>query len=130
MTLPLFNGFRTRNKVHEARARLEKLDHQKILLQDGLALQIQYVFLQMQGAAKQESATGQALEAASENRSLTARAYQAGMKEVQDLVEAQLMEAFMNAQYQKIRYDHARARAQLDLVVGTEVHQVIRETQK
>lgn len=126
MELPVFNGFRTRNQVKEARARLGKLEGQKVLLREGLALQVQYLFLQMGRAQEQEEAAGEALNAAEDNRRLTVRAYQSDLMEVQDVVAAQLMEAFAVAQYQKVRYDHLGARAHLELVIGQEMENLVR----
>ena len=119
--LPLFSGFRTRNQVKEARARLDKLSEQKILLREGLALQVQYVFLQMASAQEQQQALKDALTAAEENRSLTERAYQFELVEEKDLIESQIIESFMKAQYQKILYDHIETQAHLDFIVGEKV---------
>lgn len=119
--LPLFSGFRTRNQVKEARARLDKLSEQKILLREGLALQVQYVFLQMASAQEQQHALKDALTAAEENRSLTERAYQFELVEEKDLIESQIIESFMKAQYQKILYDHIETQAHLDFIVGEKV---------
>jgi len=127
MELPVFNGFRTRNQVKEARARLEKLKGQEVLLREGLALQVKHVFLQLTRAREQEAAAGGALKAAEDNRRLTVRAYQDDLMEVQDVVTAQLMESFMVAQYQMVRYDHLEARAHLELVVGEEMDRLLRD---
>lgn len=41
--------------------------------------------------------------------------------ETEDVIRAQLVEAFMSAQHYKMRYDHVALQARLDLVVGTEL---------
>jgi len=125
MELPLFNGFLTRNQIREARARLEQLEHQQVLLREGLALQVKALFLQLMRAQKQEEAAGAALQAAADNRRLNVRAYQDDLVEMQDVIEAQLMESFMRAQYQLVRYRYAETRAQLELVVGREVDRLL-----
>ena len=125
LELPLFNGFRTRNRVREARARLSKLEGQQVLLREGLALQVKYLFLQLARTQEQEAAALEALKAAEDNRRLNVRAYQDDLVEVQDIVEAQLIESFMIAQYEKVRYDHVEARAHLELVVGTEIDDLL-----
>jgi outer membrane protein len=43
MELPIFQGFLTYNRVKEARARLRKMEEEKILLREGIALQIKDV---------------------------------------------------------------------------------------
>ncbi|NIA30277.1 MAG: TolC family protein [Actinobacteria bacterium] len=119
--VPLFAGFRTRNRVKEARLRLDKLQEQKILLREGLALQVQYVFMQMVSTQEQQKALKDALDDAEENRILTERAYQFELVDEKNLIESQIIESLMKAQYQKILYDHIKTQAHLDYVVGEKV---------
>jgi outer membrane protein len=125
LELPVFSGFRTTYEVKEARARLEKLREEKVLLREGIALQIKHLFITMMSAQDQKKASGEAAKAAEENRDLNERAYQEELVETKDVIEAQLVESFMKAQYQKALYDHIEARAQLDLVVGKEVSRLL-----
>jgi len=125
MELPLFRGFRTQGEVQEARARLGRLKEQKVLLREGLALQVKDVFLQMTRALAQEGAMAAAAQAAQENRDLHERAYQEELVETKDVIEAQLVESLMQANYEKTRYDHVEAQARLDFVVGSEVSAVL-----
>ena len=125
MQVPVFDGFLTRGRIREAKARLQQLQHQQILLREGLALQTKAVFLALMRAQSQEAASRDALTAASDNRRLNARAYQDQLVEVQDVIQSQLTESLMRAVYEKIRYDHWQARAQLELVVGEEIGRLI-----
>jgi outer membrane protein len=93
MELPVFAGFRVRNQVREARARLDRLKHQEVLLREGLAIKVKHYFLKMAGTQNQEVATGEALKAARDNRDLNQRAYQHDLVEIQDVIEAQILEA-------------------------------------
>ena len=88
MQVPVFDGFLTKGRIREAKARLEQLKHQKILLREGLALQTKAVFLALMRAQSQEAASGDALSAASDNRRLNARAYQDQLVEVQDVIQS------------------------------------------
>ncbi len=126
MEFSIFDGFLTRNKVREARTRVRKLEQEKALLQEGLALQIEYLFLRMQGIQKQEAASKQAMQAAKENSQLNIRAYYDGLVEVQQVVEAQLMDSFMQAQYHKVLYDHIGIQAYLDFVIGEQVNTLLK----
>ena len=119
--LPIFNGLRTVNEVREARARLGKLKEQQILLKEGIALQVKYIFIQMMSAQQQKGYSEAAAASAEENRALNERAYQEEMVETKDVIEAQLIESLMKAQYRKSLFDNIEARANLDFVVGTEV---------
>jgi outer membrane protein TolC len=117
--IPIFDGFLTRNKIAEARARLAKLKEEQFLLKEGLGLQIKDVFLGLVAAQKSQSATLEAMTAAQENRDLNTRAYQNELVETEKMIRAQLMEALMSAQHYKTRYDLVALRSRLDLLVGT-----------
>jgi outer membrane protein TolC len=121
LEIPLFSGFLTMNKVSEMRARVAKIKEEQILLKEGLGLEIKDTFLGLSAAEKSYQATLDAMAAATENRDLNTRAYQNELVETEKVVRAQLMEALMQAQHFKARYDHLALQSQLDLLVGTEV---------
>ncbi|HMP72887.1 MAG TPA: TolC family protein [Kiritimatiellia bacterium] len=119
--LPLFQGFLTRNRVKEARARMSELQSKEVLLREGLGLQIRMILLGLDSSGKRYQSTKDALAAASENRDLNTRAYQNELVETEDVILAQLMEAFMKVQHFKLRFDHVELVSRLNLIVGTEV---------
>lgn len=121
LELPLFDGQLTRAKVAEMRARLGQLKEQQLLLKEGLGLQIKDLVLRLAAADKSFAATRAALDAATENRDLTIRAYQSELVDTEKVIRAQLVEALMTAQHLKIRYDHVALASQLDLAVGREL---------
>lgn len=121
LQLPVFTGFRRLAKVQEAQARLEQLAAQEILLREGLAVQIQSIFLRLAAARERESVLKTALAAAVENRDLTERAYQQELKEEKDLIESQIYESMMKAQYQKIVYDNLEIQLEMEFIIGTEI---------
>lgn len=125
MEIPLFNGFRTRSKVKEAIARLDKVKQEKILFREGVALQIKDAILQIARSQGQVGATEEALSAARENRELNVRAYQDELVETRDVIEAQLLESFINAQYLKALYDHVENLTRLEFIVGKAVKSTI-----
>lgn len=125
LELPIFNGLRTTGEVREATARLRKLKEEQVLLREGIALQVKHIFIQMIGARQQKVSSEAAAVSAEENRSLNERAYQAELVETKDVIEAQLIESLMKAQYQKALYDHVEACAELDFVVGKEVSDLV-----
>ena len=130
LSLPLFNGLRTQAEVAEAKARLERLEEQKTLLREGLALQVKDVFIQLGRSQEQRRAMEAAVKAAEENRDLNERAYQEELVETKDVIEAQLVESFMKAACERTTYDHLEAQARLELVVGREVEAVVRQVSK
>jgi outer membrane protein len=52
---------------------------------------------------------------------LNMRAYQDDLVEVEDVVEAQITESLMIAQHETVRYEHLRAKAELEFVIGAEL---------
>lgn len=125
MEIPVFDGYLTRHRIREARTRVEKLESQKVLLRQGLALQVKAFFIELLNAQNQEAAAAAALDAATDNLRLNERAYQNELVEIQDLIEAQLLAAFSEAVYHKIRYDHLVSKSQLELVIGTEIKRLV-----
>lgn len=119
--IPLFNGFLTKNKVAEALAQVGKLKEEKLLLREGIGLQLRELFLGLDAASKTYQAAGKAMAAARENRDLTSRAYQSELVETEKVIRAQLFEALMTAQYDKARYDLVAIDSQISLVVGKEI---------
>ncbi len=119
--IPIFDGNLTRNKVAEALARIAKLKEEKVLLKEGLGLQIRDLFLSLDAASKAYQASGRAMKAAAENRELTARAYQSELIETEKVIRAQLFESLMTAQHLKTRYDHLAIESQISLVAGKEM---------
>jgi outer membrane protein len=125
LELPLFSGMRTVNEVREARVRLERLKQQQLLLKEGIALQVKHLFIQLMSTQQQKLSSEAAAVSAEENRSLNERAYQEELVETKDVIEAQLIESLMKAQYRKVLYDHLETRANLDLVIGKRITDII-----
>lgn len=127
LELPLFDGFLASSRVAEARARRQETEQKGLLLREGIGLMVRDVLLGLEAARKEYQATRDAREAAGENRELNVRAYQEGLVETGDVIRAQLMEALMTAQHDRLLYDHIVLRSRLDLVVGTEVADILRD---
>lgn len=123
--VPLFNGFMTKGKVDETRARVAKIKEEQILLKEGIGLQIKDTFLGINAAQKAHRATLDAMTAAMESRDLNTRAYQNELVETEDVITSQLMEALMSAQHYKACYEHVALLSRLDLVIGAEVLKMI-----
>jgi outer membrane protein TolC len=119
--IPIFNGFLTKNKVAEALAQVGKLKEEKLLLREGIGLQLRELFLGLDAASKTYRAADKAMAAARENRDLTTRAYQSEMVETEKVIRAQLFEALLTAQYYKARYDLVAIESQVSLLVGKEI---------
>ncbi|MBL8173211.1 MAG: TolC family protein [Bryobacterales bacterium] len=119
--IPIFNGFLTAAKVSEALARIAKLKEERVLLREGIGLQLRDLFLSLEAAGKAYAASERAMKAAEENRELTSRAYQNELIETEKVIRAQLFESLMTAQHLKTRYDKVALESQVSLVVGKEM---------
>ena len=121
LEMPLFSGFRTSSQVDEAELGIKKIEEEKLLLNDALILQINEAYNNAKTNSDQVEKILEAANTAEENRSLNERAFQQDLVEAKDLVEAQIMESFVKAQYLKALYDHILSQAKLDLLTGTEL---------
>jgi outer membrane protein TolC len=89
---------------------------------DGITLKIQDLFFKITKAREQVKATEDAMNTAIENRELNERAYYADMVGVEDLIEAQIFESIMRANYNKTLFDHIEATFELDYYLGINKH--------
>lgn len=126
MELPLFRGFRTVNEVREARARMEKVKNQGILLREGLALQIKQLLYTMIGLRDQVEAARMAAGTATENRELHLRAYQDQLVETEDVIESQLIEVVVRIAYEQARFEHREHQIRLNSTVGRALEDLVR----
>jgi outer membrane protein TolC len=127
MQVPIFSGFLTTNKINEAKARLETIKEQKLLLKEGIALQIKHIFLLMDCAKKQVVAADDAVNSAKENLELNIRAYDSDLVEVKDVITAQIIESFVTAQYCRALYSHAETQFKLDFLVGSQIRKLLED---
>lgn len=116
--VPVFDGLRGINEVREARASLQKLQHQDVLLRQFLAYEVKTTCSQVAKGADQVKSSRDAYQAASESRDLNVRAYQEELVETKDVIEAQLMEAVLAAQHYRALFDNLEAQAKLEMVAG------------
>ncbi len=121
----LFDSGLTRAKVSGARSGKMKLEAQKVLLDNGLALQVKDSFLRIKRSRAQVDDSAQAQDYAEQNRKLNVRAYQEEMVETKDVIEAQLIESFASIALYRARQELQTARADLDYLVG----RALQETQ-
>jgi outer membrane protein TolC len=120
--LSIFNGYRTSGMVDEATANYKRLTEQKELLRKGITLKIQYLYNKMVAAKEREAASKEAMMSSSEDRDLVEKAYFSDIMELKDLMQAQITESIMKAQYQLIRYEGSQFEAELQLVFANENH--------
>jgi outer membrane protein TolC len=117
----LFDGFQTTGKVTQAQAQQRKLEHQQILLDQAIALQIKQQFLSIKNANAQIKDSKDANGFASENRQLNMRAYQEDLAETKDVIEAQIVETFAAGAYYRSRYALEIGLLSLEYLIGGKI---------
>ncbi len=116
--LNLFDGFLTSGLIEEADANLEKLNAQKDILTKGISMKVQYLFNKLKSSTEKENASREAMNAAVEDRDLVEKAYFNDIMELKDLIQAQLTESIMKAQYEMVRYEWVVLDAELQSVLA------------
>jgi len=123
--IPLFDGFLTTGKVAEAQARINKLKEEKILLKEGIGLQLRDLFLKLSASEKTFKASTDAMLAAKDDRELTTRGYATGLLTTEKVLRVQIQEALVTAQYYKAAFDHRALQSQIDVTVGRQVQSLM-----
>lgn len=114
----LFDAGLAHAGVDAAQAEKVKLEAQRVLLDNGLALQIKDDVMRIQRSLNQVIDSEKAQGFAEENRKLNVRAYQDDLVETKDVIEAQLLESFASASLYRARHELRAALADLDFQVG------------
>jgi outer membrane protein len=127
LSLPLFNGFLSSNRIKAAQTRLKSMQASRILMKEGLGLQIKNGFIMMDSARRTRTAEIEAARRAKEHRELTERAYMQAMVSTADVLESQIIEALTQVKSEAAEYDHALARYQIDFLVGRQFDQWLSE---
>jgi outer membrane protein TolC len=121
MQWDLFSGFETAGKVNHAKAQQRQIKSQRVLLDEGMALQIKQQFLRIRSSGKQINYTELAYGSARENRQLHVRAYQQEMVETKDVIQAQLVEGFAKSAYYRSRYALEIGLTSLEYLIGRNI---------
>ncbi len=125
--MPLFSGFMTTNKILESKARLKKMESNRILLKEGLALQVKHGVIRMGRSQKIREASLKAAGHAKEHRELAVRAYMNELISTEEVIESQIVEALARARSETAQYETAVARFDIDFIVGQEVQKLLEE---
>lgn len=119
--MSLFDGFRTKNDLIEKKLNRKVMDEQKILLEEGLAIQLKNEFLTSSMGYKQIQILKDAVEVASENSELNLKGFQYEMVSAKDLIQSQLTEAYIKADYLKYVHDYLVSLSKIDNLVGKKI---------
>lgn len=125
MQMPIFSGFMTTNKIKAAKARLKKLESQQILLKEGLALQVKHGVIRVDRSQNIREASLKAAGHAQAHRELAVRAYMNELISTEVVIESQVFEALARARSETAQYENARARFDIDFIIGREVKKLL-----
>ena len=121
LKLSLFDGFRTKNKVLEKKIDRKIVEEHKILLEEGLALQLKNEFIKSSIGYKQIEILKDAVKTASENSRINFKGFQYEMVEAKELIQSQLIEVYVKADHLKYVHDYLVSLATIDKLVGTKI---------
>lgn len=121
LKLSLFDGFKTKNKILEKKIDRKIVEEQRILLEEGLALQLKNEFLKSSMGYRQIGILKEAVETARENSRMNFKGFQYEMVEARELVQSQLVEVYVKADYLKYVHDYLISLAMIDKLVGSKV---------
>lgn len=116
--MSLFDGFKTKNTVLEKKLNKNVMDEQKILLENAVALQLKNEFLTSTLGYEQINILKEAVATAAENSELNLKGFEYEMVEARDLVQSQLTEAYIRADYLKNVHDYLLSLATIDKLIG------------
>ncbi len=116
----LFDGGSTKHKVSQAKVEQARMQQQRLLVSDRVANQVKSLFLKIQAAQKQIKINQQTKELAKENRDLTSRAYRTGSANTQKVIEANLFDAMIRANYYRAKHEQALHLAEISYLLGKE----------
>ena len=119
--MSLFNGFKTKNQVFEKKLDKRIVGEQKLLLEEALALQLKNEFIKSSMGFKQIEILKDAVATATENSKMNLKGFQYEMIEAKDLIQSQLLEVYVKADYLKYVHDYLISLATIDKLVGAKV---------
>lgn len=125
MQMPIFTGFMTTHKIKEAKARLNKMESQQILLKEGLALQVKHGVIRLNRSRNIRNASLKAVNHAREHRELSVKAYMNELVSTEVVIESQIFEAMARVKSEMAQFENAAARFDIDFIVGQEVKKLL-----
>ena len=130
LSMNVFDGFLTSEKVKEAEKNLAAMTAGQILLKEGVAVKIRHGMIRLRKSAEIIEACSKACDYAVEMRELASDAYINSLIDTKELIEAQIMETITLIRKEQAVYDQALALFDIDFVVGREVEKLLTETMK
>jgi outer membrane protein TolC len=119
LNIPIFDGFRTTNKVEESVRTYYSIKAQEEQQRQLVALEVEQSYVNLVNAQERIKATKAAEQAAKENLDLANGRYQVGVGSIIEVTDAQATYTSAEVDYVRALYDYKIAEAQLNKAVGT-----------
>jgi outer membrane protein TolC len=103
------------------------MESRRILLKEGLALQVKHGVIRIGRSQKIRAAALKAAGHAKEHRELAVRAYMNELIPTKEVIESQIVEALARARSEMAQYENVLARFDIDFIVGKEVQKLLEE---
>jgi HAE1 family hydrophobic/amphiphilic exporter-1 len=118
-TVPLFDGFRTKGQVAQARSELSRISLDEMKLRDAVALQVQAALDAVREAAEIVTALSGTVTQAEKLLTLAEKGFELGVKMRLEVQDAELNLANARLSLARAQRDYRVARVNLDWVTGT-----------
>jgi outer membrane protein TolC len=118
LTMPLFDGFLTKAKVGEAKAQLEKMKGQKVLLESALSVQIDHLHTALLELKERAAIFRASIKEARERAQLAADGYASGITDYEELLLAQKADLELRAGYLQSLFLFQMTKAEIEFISG------------
>jgi len=118
LSFPLFSGFLTKYQVGEAKANLNVIRANEETLRQGVLLDIQQAYLNLQEAEEKINTAELNVKQAEENLEIANGRYSAGVGDPIEVADAEVSLINAKTSYNQALYDHKVARANLEKAMG------------
>ncbi|MBS9782413.1 MAG: TolC family protein [Arcobacter sp.] len=115
--IPLFDGFRTTNKVNEKKIEKKKMYLLRDMIKEGIALQIKNELIKAYEGFSQIKTLKKAKKTAKNNRVLNSKAYAIGMIESKEVIRSQYLEMYVKGAYLQSLHEYLISLAKIDSLV-------------
>jgi outer membrane protein TolC len=119
--IPLFDGFLDSAKVLEAKIKKQQNEILKLMVNDAIAMQIKHGLIEYGKSLKEVNLYKKNIDLANENTELNFQGYQIDMIQTSDVIQAQLMESFMQTGYAKALYNYNLSLVTLEKLIGKSI---------
>jgi outer membrane protein TolC len=118
LQMTLFDGFLTKAKVGEAKAQLEKVKGQKMLLESALSVQIDHLQTALLELKERAAIFRASIKEAKERTELAADGYSSGITDYEDLLLAQKTELELRASYIQSLFLFQMTKSEVEFISG------------